>query len=85
MFPNHHPCIDTNKCEYLGSVFHHLVEERTNTKNGITKKHVKLQFWNDQMLIEIKRYAKSIEHQLEEHIEYDGMNENEVNPNGKHQ
>ncbi len=36
------------------------------------------------MLIEIKGYTKPIEHQLEEHMEYDGMNEDKVNPNGKH-
>jgi hypothetical protein len=30
-------------------------------------------------------YAKPTEHQLEENKEYDGMNEDEVNPNGKHQ
>jgi hypothetical protein len=37
------------------------------------------------MLIEIKGYAKFAKHQLEEHMEYDGMNEDKVNPNGKHQ
>jgi hypothetical protein len=36
------------------------------------------------MLIEINGYAKLTEHQLEKYMEYDGMNENEVNPNGKH-
>jgi hypothetical protein len=36
------------------------------------------------MLIKIKGYVKPIEHELEEHIEYDGTNEYEVNPNGKH-
>jgi hypothetical protein len=37
------------------------------------------------MLIEIKGYTKPIEHQFEEHMEYDDMNEDKVNPNGKHQ
>jgi len=37
------------------------------------------------MLIDIKGYAKPTEHQLKEHMEYDGMNKDEVNPNGKHQ
>jgi len=48
------------------------------------KKNVKLQYRKDQMLIEINGYAKLTEHQLEMYMEYDGMNENEVNPNGKH-
>jgi hypothetical protein len=59
------------------------VEEKMNTKKGITKKHAKLQYWKDSMLIEIKGYVKFIEHQLEEHMEYDGMNKDKVNPNGK--
>jgi hypothetical protein len=37
------------------------------------------------MLIEIKGYVKFVKHQLEQHMEYDGMNEDKVNPNGKHQ
>jgi hypothetical protein len=37
------------------------------------------------MLIEIKGYAKFVKHQLEKHMEYDGMNEDKINPNGKHQ
>jgi hypothetical protein len=37
------------------------------------------------MLIEITRYAKPIEHQLEVHMEYDDKNEDAINPNGKHQ
>jgi hypothetical protein len=37
------------------------------------------------MLIEIKGYAKPTKHQLEKHMEYDGMNKDEVNPNGEHQ
>jgi hypothetical protein len=61
------------------------MEERKNTKKGLTKKNIKLQYWNDRMLIEVEGYVKSIEHQLKKHVEYDGMNENEVNPNGKHQ
>jgi hypothetical protein len=36
------------------------------------------------MLIEIKG-AKSTKHQLEKLMKYDGMNKDEVNPNGKHQ
>jgi hypothetical protein len=48
------------------------------------KKNAKLQYWKDQMLIEIK-CGKPIKHQLEEHVKYDGMNKDEVNPNGKHQ
>jgi hypothetical protein len=51
------------------------MEERTNTKNGITKKHAKMQYWKDQMLIKIKGYAKLVEHQFEKHMEYDDMNE----------
>ncbi len=52
---------------------------------GITKKHVKLQYGKDWMVIEIMRYAKLAKHQLKKHMEYDGMNEDELNPNGKHQ
>jgi hypothetical protein len=37
------------------------------------------------MLIEIKGYTKLAEHQLEKDMEYDGMHEDKVNPNGKHQ
>ncbi len=61
------------------------MEERTNTNKGITKKHVKLQYQNDHMLIDIKGYAKPTKHQLKDHMEYDNMNEDEVNPNRKHQ
>jgi hypothetical protein len=37
------------------------------------------------MLIKINEYAKFTKHQLEGHVEYDGMNKDKVNPNGKHQ
>jgi hypothetical protein len=30
------------------------------------------------MLIEIKGYAKPIKHQLEKHMEYDGINKDEI-------
>ncbi len=30
-------------------------------------------------------YAKSTKHQFKEHMEYDGMNKDKVNPNEKHQ
>jgi hypothetical protein len=58
---------------------------KENTKKGITKKHVKLQYRGDYMLIKIKGYTKPIKYQLKEHIKYDGMNKDKVNPNGKHQ
>jgi hypothetical protein len=58
------------------------VKERKNTKKGITKKHVKLQYGKDWMLIKIKGYAKLAKHQLKKHMEYDGMNKDELNPNG---
>ncbi len=35
-------------------------------------------------VIKIKGYAKPIDHQLEEHMEFDCMNDDKVNPNGKH-
>jgi hypothetical protein len=35
------------------------------------------------MLNEKKGYAKPIERQFKEHMEYDGMNEDAINPNGK--
>jgi len=37
------------------------------------------------MIIKIKGYAKFIEIQLERHMEYDGVNEDKINLNGKHQ
>jgi hypothetical protein len=61
------------------------VKERTNTKKGIIRKHAKLQYWKDKMLIKINEYAKPTKHQLEEYIKYNGMNKDEVNPNEKHQ
>ncbi len=61
------------------------MEEKTNIKKEITKKHAKLQYSQDQMLIKMKEYAKSVKHQLEEHMEYDGMNKEKINSNGKHQ
>jgi hypothetical protein len=48
-----------------------------------TKKHAEVQYWKDKMLIEIKKYAKLVEYQLEEHMEYDDMNKDKINPNGK--
>jgi hypothetical protein len=36
------------------------------------------------MLIKINGYVRPIAHQLEEHIVYDGINKNKINPNGKH-
>ncbi len=37
------------------------------------------------MLIETKGYEEPTKHQLKEHVEYDSMNKDEVNPNKKHQ
>jgi hypothetical protein len=54
-------------------------QERNNQKN------VKLQYQKDWMLIEIKGYAKPTKHQFGAHMEYDGKNEEVVNPNGKDQ
>jgi hypothetical protein len=53
MPPNHHPCINISEWESLGDFFHHPVEERTNTKKGITK-----QMPCCNINIEIKGYAK---------------------------
>jgi len=75
--------MNANKHKSLGGLSHGV--ERTNIKNGITKKCAKLQYWKDRMLIEIKGYIKLDEHQFEEYMEYDGMNEDKINPNGKHQ
>jgi hypothetical protein len=85
MSPSRHPCIDASERESFGCFSHHPMEERTNTNKGITKKHVKLQYQKDQMLIEIKGYAEPNEHQLKEHMEDDSTNKDEVNPNRKHQ
>jgi hypothetical protein len=62
MCHSRHPCIDVSKYKTLGGLFHHLVEERINTKKQITKKHAKLQYQKDQMLITIKGYVKPVEH-----------------------
>jgi hypothetical protein len=62
--PSRHPCIDANKHESLGGLSHHPMEERTNTKRGITKKYAKLQYQKDWMLIKMKGYVKPIKHQL---------------------
>jgi hypothetical protein len=35
---NRHPCINISKRKSFGGLFHHLVEERINTKKEITKK-----------------------------------------------
>ncbi len=43
-----------------------------------------MQYWKDHILIEIKG-TKPTTHQLEEHMKYDGMKDDEVNRNGKHQ
>jgi hypothetical protein len=59
------------------------MEERINTKKGITKKHVKLQHWKDQMLIEIKGYAKPIKHQFKAHMGYDGKEKKHGKPKWK--
>lgn len=64
MSPICHPCIVISKREYLNGHSHHFVKERTNTKKGITKKHFKLQYGKDWMVIEIKGYAKHVKHQL---------------------
>jgi hypothetical protein len=85
MSPSCHPCIDTSEHESLGGLSHHLVEERTNTKKGIIRKHAKLQYWKNKILIKIKEYAKPIKHEFEVYMEYDGMNKDEVNPYEKHQ
>jgi len=44
MPPNHHPCINANEHKFFGGLSHHPMEERINTKKGITKKHAKLQY-----------------------------------------
>jgi hypothetical protein len=38
MLPNCHTCIDASECKFLDGLFHHPMEERINTKKGITKK-----------------------------------------------
>jgi hypothetical protein len=36
------------------------------------------------MLIKINKYAKLAKHQLNKHMEYDGIKKDKVNPSGKH-
>jgi hypothetical protein len=38
------------------------MKERINTKKGIIKKHAKLKYQKDWILIEIKGYVKLVEH-----------------------
>jgi hypothetical protein len=53
-----HPCINVSERESFGDLSPHPMEERTNTKKGITKKHAMLQHQKNWMLIKIKGYAK---------------------------
>jgi hypothetical protein len=48
------------------------------------KKIAKLQYRKDWIRIEIKGYVKHVKHQLKENMEFDSMNEDEINPNGIH-
>jgi hypothetical protein len=81
MFFNHHQCINTKHVRISWWPFSPPRGRKYKHQDlGITKKHAKLQYWKDQMLIEIKG-AKPTKHQLEEHMKYDGMKEDEVNPN----
>jgi hypothetical protein len=85
MSPSHHQCIDTKHAQIFWWPFSPPHGGKDKHQDLIiTKKHAKLQYWKDHMLIEIKD-AKPIKHQLEKHMKYDGMNKDEVNPNGKHQ
>ncbi len=81
MFPNCHPCI---KRESLNGLSHHPMEKKTYQKWNLKKKN-KLQYQKGRMLIEIKGHVKPAKHQFKKNMEYDGMNEDEINPNGKHQ
>jgi hypothetical protein len=85
MSPSHHPCIDVSESEFLGGLSHQPVEERINIKKGITTKTCHVPIFKDQMLIDIKGYAKFVEHQLKMHMGYDGKNEYVINPNENHQ
>jgi hypothetical protein len=76
MPPYCHPCIDISEHEFLGGLAHHHVEERTNTKKGITKK---MPCCNIGRIGWKSRYAKPIGCQFETHMGYDGKNENVVN------
>jgi hypothetical protein len=85
MFPNCHPCIIASKYKSPSWPFSPPHGRNDKHQEGNIKKNAKLQYWKDQMLIEIKGYIIHVEHKLKEHMKYDGMNENEVNPNGEHQ
>jgi hypothetical protein len=78
------PCTNANGCEYLNDLFHHLVVEMTNIKNGRAKMHAKLLRQMDQMPTELKGYTKHVKPQHGEHMEYDGMSKGMVNQDGKH-
>jgi hypothetical protein len=57
-------------------------ERRDKHQEENNKKNVKLQYGKDWMVIEIKGYAKLVKHQLKKHMQYDGTNKDDLNPNG---
>jgi hypothetical protein len=59
MFLSLHLCINASEHGSFGGLSYHPMEEKINTKKGIIKKHVKLQYRKDRMLIEIKRICKA--------------------------
>jgi len=60
MSPSCHPYIKENQRKYLDGLSHHLMKENTNIKKGITRKHAKLQYQKDWMLIDIPTYLMKV-------------------------
>jgi len=85
MFPSPLPCIDINVHKTVDGLFHHLVAEMTNTRNGRTKMHAKPLCRTNRQPTKLKGCAKHVELRHKKHMEYDGMNGGMVNQDGKHQ
>jgi hypothetical protein len=76
---SHHPCIDVNEHEYFSDLFHHSVEEMNNKKTCQAKILEGLDINRDKGICKIRWTL------TQKNMEYEDMNEDEVNPNGKHQ
>jgi hypothetical protein len=83
MFPSCHPCINLSEHEAFGGLFHHPMENVTNTNKGITKKRCQTIISKGLYVEQKKRICKTHWTSTQKNMEYDGMNEDAINPNGK--
>jgi hypothetical protein len=63
MSPNCLLFINKGGFKSLDGLFHHLMEEKTNTKEGKIKMHAKLQCWMGQCPQKLNEYTRHVEHQ----------------------